>query len=280
MRAALTLLALGAAAAIAACANGGALTPSGGSGGSAGHGGDGGSGAGDAGDAVPPGAVSFFRPGACPEGWSPFDAAVGRFLIPTVGKAAGGTPYGIPLASGEDRAHTHDVTGVMTLPPISFAGIAGESNHGVAIAGPVVLATTSDPASSGLPYVQFLVCKKTAAAANTRSLPSRMRLFFDAPACPPDWSQPAAPQGRFLVGLPEGADADATFGGQPHSGLDPREHVHANDGALATTPHGIALASGCCADGYAADGSYPFTADTGKGSAEMPYLELLQCESP
>ena len=33
-------------------------------------------------------------------------------------------------------------------------------------------------------------------------------------------------------------------------------------------------------DGYADDGTYPFTADTGKSGVGMPYLELLQCESP
>jgi hypothetical protein len=279
MREALTLLALGAAAVIAACATGSSVKSTTGSGGSAGHGGSGGSV--PSGDAVPPGAVSFFRPGTCPEGWTPFDAAAGRFLVPTVGNAAGGTPYGIPLASGEDRTHTHDVTGAMTLPPVSFAGIAGEANHGVAVAGPATLATTSDPVSSGLPYVQLLVCKKTTApAAGTRSLPPKMRLFFDAPACPKDWTQPGATQGRFLVGLPVGAKADITFGGPSHSGLDPRAHAHSNGGELVTTPHGIALASGCCADGYAANGTYPFSADTGEGDVGMPYLELLQCESP
>ncbi len=231
------------------------------------------------GDAIPTGAVSFFTATTCPEGWSPFDAGAGRLLLPTVGNAVGGTPYGMPLANGEDRTHTHDVSATFSLPSISYAGVAGGGNHGVAAAGSPKLGISADPASTGLPYVQLLVCKKTAAALpGAAALPRGMRLFFTGPTCPSGFQQAPDTQGLFLVGLPKNAKADAPFGGAPQSGTSTRTHQHQTTATLATTAHGIALLSGGLADGYAANGSYTDTRDTSESGAGLPYLELLQCE--
>jgi hypothetical protein len=71
--------------------------------------------------------------------------------------------------------------------------------------------------------------------------------------------------------------AGAKFGGPP---LDPGElrgHTHDLAGTLATSPKGIALASGCCAGGYAKNGSYPFSGATASASAAPPYLPLVAC---
>ena len=54
-------------------------------------------------------------------------------------------------------------------------------------------------------------------------------------------------------------------------------HTHGANVAVTTTPHGIALASGCCGSGYARDGMYTATATTGAAEAEVPTLTLLQC---
>jgi hypothetical protein len=54
--------------------------------------------------------------------------------------------------------------------------------------------------------------------------------------------------------------------------------VRENEANLATTPHGIALASGCCGDGYARNDSYSTIEDTAATEASPPYLELLLCE--
>lgn len=231
------------------------------------------------GDAVPAGAVSFFQGSACAKGWAVYSAAAGRFLLPTIGTQGIGTMAGAPLDSGEDRQHTHGVTGTWALNAVSFAGIAGGGNHGVAAAGEIALSTTSEPASMGLPYVQLLVCKKVAAAVpRSTPLPSGMLMFFDAPSCPSGWQQSAATQGRSLVGLPEGAPADLAFGGAPLSDGEARSHAHRNEGTLSTTPHGIALASGCCGGGYAQDGTSTFKQDTDKSETGMPWLELLHCQ--
>jgi hypothetical protein len=230
------------------------------------------------GDPLPQGAVSFFRTEACPSGWAPYDAAAGRFVVPTVGNEVGGIPHGQPLASGEDRTHLHDIAASFTLEATSFAGIAGEANHGVAAAGTATFSTVTEPASTGLPYVQLRACKKLdPAVPRATPLPAGMQVFIDAPGCPEGWKQVAASQGRFLVGLPAGAPADTTFGGAPLAGALPK-HAHAGATQLVTTPHGIALASGCCANGYAKNGTYDATADAAATETALPYVALLSCE--
>jgi hypothetical protein len=268
---------------LAACAAGSDAGPGstgvGGSGGGGGSGGAGGSA--PKGDSLPPGAVSYFNGPSCPEGWKTFDAANGRFLLPTVGNAVGGTKYGNPFTSGEDRTHTHAIKGSFGLGNTSYVGVAGGGNHGVGAAMVVPFATTSDPASAGLPYVQLLVCKKAAEATpRATPLPHGLELFFDAPSCPAGWKQVEATQGRFPVGLPKGASADLFFGGGPLSGATTRTHGHGKSAVLKTESHGIALASGCCGDGYAANGMYLAGEPCEESELDVPYLELIHCQTP
>ncbi|MFO0760555.1 MAG: hypothetical protein U0359_29005 [Byssovorax sp.] len=283
MRAARAFAALLAPCLLWACAAGTEAGPASSStgGGSGTTTGTGGGGAAPTGDALPSGAVSFFRGPSCPEGWKPFDAAGGRFLLPTLGAAAGGTKYGDPLASGEDRAHTHAIKGSFNVPSTSFAGVAGGGNHGVGVAGVVPFATTSDPASTNLPYLQLLVCRKAAEAAPRMTpLPHGMMVYFDTPTCPAGWKQAEDTQGRFPVGLPKDAPADLSFGGAPLSGPDARAHGHGKSAVLKTESHGIALASGCCGDGYAGNGMYIAGENTDESETGLPYIELLHCQVP
>jgi hypothetical protein len=268
-------------AAVAACAtgsSGGATGDSGESGGGAGAG-AGAGGGGARGDAFPAGAVSFFQVPACPDGWKPHAAAEGRLLLATVGDSAPGTTYGEPLASGEDRAHTHGVGLTFDLGAVSYAGVAGGGNKGVGAAGMVMFNATSEATSTGLPYVQLLACKKIAEPVPaSKPLPAGLTMFFDGPSCPDGFKQSAATQGRFIVGLPSKAPADVSFGGPPLPAAEKRKHAHGNTATLATSPHGIALASGCCADGYAKDGMYTATQDADEGETGLPFLSLLHCE--
>jgi hypothetical protein len=270
--------------AAAACASGAAVrtTTSSGGGHDAGSGGAGGGGGGGGsapGDAVPQDAVSFFHGTVCPPGWSAYDAAAGLSIVPTTSDTTGGVPHGTPLQSGEDRAHTHTLAATFTLGSVSYAGIAGGGNNGVAATGVVMMAATSDPASTGLPYIQLMACKKTFPAVPGRApLPAGMQMFFDAPACPAGWTQPAGTQGRFLVGLPQGAPADKTFGGMPVTSATAPTHTHGNTAQLVTMAHGIALLGGGLADGYAADGTYTDMQPTDATEAVIPYLPLLSCE--
>ncbi len=232
------------------------------------------------GDAIPAGAVSFFQTTVCPEGWAPHADAAGRVLLPAIGDVAPGTKVGeTPLESGEDRLHSHEISAEIELPAVSYAGIVGGGNAGVATAGKVAFAATTEPASTGLPYVQMLVCKKAEeAVAAARPLPTGMLMFFDTTTCPEGWKQATSTQGRLLVGLPADAPADVSFGGEPLPSGEPRTHAHSSSLSLKTSPHGIALASGCCGDGYAADGAYLTLADTAESEAALPMLQLLQCQ--
>jgi hypothetical protein len=231
------------------------------------------------GDALPAGAISFFDADACPYGWDAFGPGAHRFALPTVGSAPPLATRGDALAAGEDRTHGHAITASATLTGVSYAGIAGEANHGVAAEQVVAIAAPADPVSSGLPDIQLLVCKKSveppAAAA---AIPRGLLLFWDGPVCPDGFAQPIATQGRLLVGLPEGATSGLSFGGNALDAAEDRTHVHDVGGDFATSPHGIALASGCCADGYGADGQYAYSGVTDATPVDLPTIDLLQCE--
>jgi hypothetical protein len=252
-----------------------------GSGGSGGNGGDGGNGASGPTrtDAIPQNSIGFFQIPACPSGWEPFKAAAGRAILPTIGTMPGGATVGEPLTSGEERQHAHEIKATFDLIDISYVGIASGGNSGVAQAGAVSFAATSDTASTGLPYVQLLSCKKMASPeAGVKPLPTGMQLYFDAATCPSGWKQAPATQGRFIMGLPKGAPADVTFGGEPVSSAAPRAHNHGNKITLETTSHGIALAAGCCGSGYAKNATYSSIEDTDASDAALPWIELLHCE--
>jgi hypothetical protein len=229
------------------------------------------------GDALPEGAVSFFQGPSCPDGWGAYAAANGRFVVPLVGDDPAGTTHGKELANGEDRKHTHGVSATFHLGSVSYAGVVGGGNHGVGAAGDVTFSATSSEASTGLPYVQLLTCRKVSPPAVKKTLPSGMLMFFDTPACPSGWKR-AQTQGRLIIGLPKGAPADLSFGGDPLEPGETRTHAHATSIALATSSHGIALASGCCGGGYAENGTYESKDDTAAGDAALPTIELLQCE--
>jgi hypothetical protein len=227
------------------------------------------------GDPYPKGAIAFFKRDACPPEWTPYEPAVGRTLLPTVGGTPPGGVNGAPLESGEDRTHTHKWSTAFSVGAVSFATFDG-SNDGVARAGTVPFAGTTEPASSGVPYAQLLVCKKVG-ARGPRALPRGAQVFFDGATCPDGYRQTEETQGRVLVGLPKGAGADQTFGKAPMSGLARRTHGHALDATLATDGHGLAVLTGCCRDGYARDGRYAAKATSDEASAALPWLELLSC---
>lgn len=233
----------------------------------------------NASDPLPTGAISFFLATGCPGGWSPYDTAAGRAIVPTTTDP--GVTAGMPLARNEERAHHHDATVGVDLPSTSFAGIAGASNTGVASAGHVDGAITTDDGGAALPYVQLLVCKKTAPPSSA-SVPGGLVAFFEA-ACPAGWSDaPAELVGRMLVGLPDGGTARATFGGAPLASGEVRTHTHPISGTLAVPSHGIALVSGCCAGGYASAGDRTIGAGATSGAAavDVPYLQLRACAAP
>lgn len=231
------------------------------------------------GDSLPTGAISLFNRRSCPAGWEPLQAAAGRTLVPTLADSAPGNTAGEPLMDGEERAHTHPMPAMLNLPSVNYAGIVGEANHGVAKAGSMPMMVTGTPARAGLPYVQLLVCQKQAAPdPEQRPAPTGTLMFFQAKSCPDGWGRAGSPQGRILIGLPEGGTPGQPFGGKPLTAEERRPHRHAFTGQVKTSPHGIALLSGGAAGGYAKDGTIPYEGMTDEKDAELPYLQLLQCQ--
>jgi hypothetical protein len=269
---------LGAAAALAvACAS-----SSGGGDGADAAGGDVDAPAPGAGDGLPRGAISFFLSTLCPSGWAPYAEAVGRTIVPSAPGDVGVTA-GAPLANNERRAHAHDLTVGVDLPSVSYAGIAGEANHGLSRGGHVDGTTRSDDGAADVPYAQLLVCKKTAAAGDTAP-PSGVVAFFETgegAACPGAWTPaPDAFTGRVLVALPAGGIAGRTFGGAPLASGEERTHSHPVTATLAAASHGIALASNGAANNYAAAGDHATTTTAQPAAAGLPYLQLLACVAP
>jgi hypothetical protein len=61
---------------------------------------------------VPKGAISFFGGKKCPDGYKPYDAAAGRYIVGVPSGGAAKTTVGTALSDGENRAvgqHTHVV---------------------------------------------------------------------------------------------------------------------------------------------------------------------------
>ena len=167
-------------------------------------------------DALPVGAISFFNGKSCPKGWAPFAGGEGRLLIAAVGDAAPGSTSGAPLDDSEDRTHGHALSASIETESISFVGIAGTGNDGVAGSGTVKIALDAVEASSALPYLQLLVCSKVAAPERPRDgFPSGMLTYFDRPGCPDGWRRSAATEGRLIVALPPKGKPGALFGGPP-----------------------------------------------------------------
>ena len=231
------------------------------------------------GDSLPTGAISLFNRRSCPNGWEPLQLGAGRTLVPTQGDSPPGNMAGQPLSDGEERTHGHPMPATLNLPSVNYAGVVGEANHGVARAGSVSMMVKGTPTGAGLPYVQLLVCQKQAAPdPSQRPAPLGTLMFFQSAACPAGWGRAGSTQGRILIGLPEGGTAGQPFGGKPLAAAERRTHHHAFSGMVKTSSHGIALASGGAAGGYAKDGTLPYQGTTDEQDSELPYLQLLQCQ--
>lgn len=232
------------------------------------------------GDSLPKSIIELFHAQGCPSGWVSYPLAQGRTIIaaPDVDGGAGGS-WGDPLGDGEDRAHGHD-GGVFTsaLSSTSFVGIAG-GGLGVGKADTISIAVASSSERAALPYVDLLACKKVASpVAASKPLPSGLLGYFEY-QCPGGWNRASSLEGRYLVGLPAGGAVGASFGGPSLASGEGRTHTHNLTGSLSPTAKGVALASGCCADGYAKNDTVTFSGTTPPASAALPYLQLVACVS-
>ncbi len=221
-------------------------------------------------DALPVGALAWFNTVNCPAGWAAEPTAVGRTIVPSDAADAGQTD-GVPLAPGEDRVHSHGITGSATTGSASFAGIVGCCNSGLSAAGTWDVTGTALPSSSGIPYVQLRACKKTTAIAYG-SAPDSLIAFIDGVSCPTSWNSIADGLHRFIVGTPVGGSTGASFGGAWGS-----SHIHAVSADIPLPGHGIGLASGCCGGGFASAGTLGFNGTSDASTSAFPSVQRVAC---
>jgi hypothetical protein len=229
----------------------------------------------------------FFFTSVCPDGWAEFSALSGRLSLLVNNSFQSGASYGFPLSDGEDRAHTHLVSGSLSLPHKEISALGGLNEDAAASGQQPLLpfANISLPASSGFPLVQLTACRYSSLSFKPAPvLPSGGVALWDvaAPASCPTGFAPltAGGDGRLLVLGGENNTAVAMSSGAPaQPGADVSSHVHAFSSSIdlgATDFVGIA---GCCDDSLAADGTVNFSGETSPGSSSMPYAAVLACNA-
>jgi len=232
--------------------------------------------AGPQGDALPIGAISFFDR-ACPVGWTPYAGAVGRTIVPTNGGATL-VSIGDPYTSGESRTHSHGVSLSFDLAKKGiFASLPGTMT-GAGTYGTVTANTTSAASSATIPYVQMMVCKKTAAPI-AGTIPTGLSAYFEAATCPTSWIQVSNSKGRILVASPAGGSTGSTFGSAtPLADGEMRTHAHPVTGSWTPTSYGIAGFEGS-GEECGRDQAYPYPDNTLSSDADTtpPYLALTHC---
>lgn len=116
----------------------------------------------DAGPAdAPSGTVAFFsrEDATCPTGWRVATEASGRLLVGVTSGDSVGKLVGTALTNQEDRTHVHAFTATADLPYKSLSALDGGNGQG-AKAQKYMDGGDSDPAPTGLPFVQLVVCVK------------------------------------------------------------------------------------------------------------------------
>ncbi len=111
------------------------------------------------GDGAPAGMVTFFNGTQCPSGWTAASYAEGRLVLGVASGVYVGVQVGAPLRAGEDRAHAHAYSAMITRAVKSVAA-AGGGNGSAAAAQTYVVAGSTDAAPTGLPFIQLRACER------------------------------------------------------------------------------------------------------------------------
>lgn len=107
-----------------------------------------------------PAQMVFFFPGSdCPKGSVPAANAGGRMLLAVSTPGDVGKTYGAALADQEDRRHKHSGTMKVNLPERSISGASSCCNEQATTKGEHAVAIDSGEGTSGLPFIQLLVCQ-------------------------------------------------------------------------------------------------------------------------
>jgi len=227
-------------------------------------------------DGFPAGSVAFFNKKTCPEGWDTLEIADGRLVASLMPGGGNGAQVGTALSDQEDRKHSHKFSSSIKPSEASYVLIGGCCNDSLAKHKTYDFNGTTDKVSSGLPYVQLLMCQKVA-GGETKDVPKGLLMYSSGFTCPKGFSQPLTLQGRFFIGLPDNGSPGISFGGPALSPSSSPIHSHEFSGSASLEHQGIAGASGCCASGYAKKGSYDYSGNTDSHSVDLPFVQFLNC---
>lgn len=233
-------------------------------------------------DPYPSQAIAFFNARECPGGWTPtgnlLDVMTGRFLVPVMPNGTTQHTVETALASGENPTHTHSFSSSITLSSTYIHGVDGCCDDSQTSEGKYTFGGTTAASTSEVPYVQLLVCMKSHEPPGSGDIPSGVLTFIAGLDCPSGWSQPAATQGRFMVGLPAGGSPLATFGGDPLAPHEDRTHAHSFSGSFTPGSKSLTQAPWWKAWGYGHWGAQNYSGESGTASTGLPYMQILQCE--
>ena len=208
-----------------------------------------------AGDSMPFLTEAYFA-GACPDGWAYLDGAKGRFLLPAPLGAGSGAFAGAALDGINPPTTSYSkITGKIDLPSKNFVLISGCCNGSLGDAGNYSISGYTDRVTGNLPYIQYSACLKSAQPDQT-AVPPGVLAFSALPQCSKDWTEETAVRGRYIIGLPDNGTPYFSFGGDPLAPNEVRTNSLPVNGNIKFDGHDIAGASGCCAGGYAASGSF------------------------
>ncbi len=230
--------------------------------------------------------VMFFNRQSCPAGFSLMSGADGRFLVATPAGGDIGAAVGVALENREDRVHDHGLRTSIQIPESSVAALGGLNfNHTKKGVYDSNAFGSTEPQSSGLPYIQLLVCRasfRLPPPAGQQvvgdSVPSGTFAYVNALACPSGWTRSGAHEGRFLLGLPDGGVPYETRGGPALANREERQHAHGFSGQVTIPSLDVALVSGCCYSDTGAHGTFGYAGITDPAGTGLPYLQLLGCE--
>ncbi|MFP5515285.1 MAG: hypothetical protein ACLGJC_19640 [Alphaproteobacteria bacterium] len=228
----------------------------------------------NAADGLPRGTIAYFSK-SCPSGWSTYDNANGRFLVPVPIGGGVAAMIGVPLSS-VDAAGMHTHTAETTVNP---GNVQRQENSGStkqrAAPQPVKSnEATSTQATALLPAVSYLVCRKTD-DGDSSSIGANVATFFDSTSCPSDWQSFEPARGRYLVGLPGNAFGSANFGGMALSVGEMRQHRHKFASTLNFNNAGLKESGG--RHNFAAPHETSFSGFTGDSAIGAPYIALTFC---
>jgi hypothetical protein len=233
--------------------------------------------------------------GACPPGWSELSALEGRLALLVNNSFQAGDAAGWALGDGEDRSHTHLLSGQFSFPSKHVASVGGLNVKG-AKSGPqpaLGFLNSTAPAPSGYPFLQLTPCRY-----NTLSLqpapvlpPGGLALFDPSTAtagCPAGFDpvDPAA-AGRILAVAAAAAAANGSGTvsapwqplGNP-SPLAPGQdvgHAHSYTATLTLGETDFVGIDGCCDNDPTSDGDKTGSFVSGDSPTSLPTLSILAC---